>query len=102
MVPDWSAPAQQFFDDDEAVDGGGVATAVTCWDRHTDPATLGQRGGELWIDLSAHPEAGLECPPGQRFDQEGTNLLPQFQLWSGERGRRRDHTWRLTSPRRGC
>ena len=43
-------------------------------------------------------EAGFEWPPGQRFDQEGTNLLPQCKLWSGERGRRRDHTWRLTSP----
>jgi hypothetical protein len=61
-------PAQQLFDDDKAVDRGRVATAIARWDHHADPATLSQRGGERPINPSAHPEAGLECPPGQRLD----------------------------------
>jgi hypothetical protein len=87
------APAQQLFDDDKAVDRGGVATAIARRNRHADPATLSQHRGERPIDLSAHTEAGLECPPGQRLGQECANLLPQFQLCGGERSSRRDHTW---------
>jgi hypothetical protein len=54
-MPNRGTPAQQLFDDDKAVDRGGVATAIARWDRHADPATLSQRGGECPIDLSAHP-----------------------------------------------
>ena len=93
------APAQQLFDDDKAVDGGGIATAIARWDGHADPPALSHCGGELRIDLGAHAQAGLECPPGQRLGQECANLLPQFQLWGGERGRRREHTWQANHNR---
>jgi hypothetical protein len=93
VMPNRGTPAQQLLHDYKAVDGRGVAAAIARWHRHADPTTFGQRGGELGIDLGTHPEAGLECSPGQRLDQECANLLPQFQLLGGERSSRRGHTW---------